>query len=103
IDYTNSASPKYYKELLDRKVLRIQTELCDRAPGRIGDDTIEWNVPMAQLKTVALSSDANDFVLRFPSSYVYVKSQAIVKATVAAGGSIVVSFSDNNGLDWKPV
>src|SRR6266550_3184706 len=93
IEYTNNASPKYYKELLDRKVLGIQTELGDRAPGRIGDGTIEWNVPMAQLKTVALSSDDNGFVLRFPSSYVYVKSQATVKATVAAGGSVTVSFS----------
>ena len=34
------------------------------------------NSKMAQLKTVALSSDANGFVLRFPSSYVYVKSAA---------------------------
>src|SRR6266542_714266 len=76
IEYTNNCSPKYYKELLDRKVLGIQSELGDRAPGRVGDGTIEWNVPMspAQLRTVALSSDDDGFVLRFPSSYVYVKS-----------------------------
>ncbi len=103
IEYTNNCSPKYYKELLDRRVLGIQTKLGDRAPGRIGDGTIEWNVPMAQLKTVALSSDDHGFVLRFPSSYVYVKSVANVTANVAAGGSVRVSFSDNNGLDWKPV
>src|SRR5205823_11627239 len=52
---------------------------------------------------VALSSDDHGLVLRFPSSYVYVKSAATVKATLAPGGSVAVSFSDNNGLDWKPV
>jgi hypothetical protein len=103
IEYTNNCNPKYYKELLDRKVLGIQSELGDRAPGRVGDGTIEWNVPMAQLKTVALSSDDTGFTLRFPSSYVYVKSAATVKATVGSGGSVKVSFSDNNALDWTPV
>src|SRR5205085_12213172 len=80
IEYTNHASPKYYKEILDRKVLGIQTELGDRAPGRVGDGTVEWNVPMDQLKSVALSSAPESFVLRFPSSYVYVKGQAVIKA-----------------------
>jgi hypothetical protein len=32
-----------------------------------------------------------------------VKGQATVKASVASGGTITVSFSDNNGLDWKEV
>jgi hypothetical protein len=105
IGYTNNCSPNYYKELLDRKVLGIQSELGDHAPGRIGDGTITWDVPMApaQLKTVALSSDDHGFVLRFPSSYVYVKSAATVRATVPSGGSVAISFSDNNGLDWKPL
>jgi hypothetical protein len=103
IEYTNSANPKYYKEILDRKLLGIQTELGDRAPGRVGDGTIEWNVPMNQLKSVALSSTPESFVLRFPSSYVYVKGQAIVKANAGSGGAMTVSFSDNNGLDWKEI
>ncbi len=103
LEYTNKMNEKYYKELHDRKVLGIQTELGDRSPGRVGDGTIEWNIPMAALKTVAFSSDGDAFVLRFPSSYVYVKSAVTVKANVATGGSIAVSFSDNNGLDWKEV
>jgi hypothetical protein len=103
IEYTNKASKKYYDELLDRKVLGIQTKLGDVAPGRIGDGTIEWAVPMAQLKSVALSSDDHSFVLRFPSSYVYVTGKATVKAKVADGGNVGISFSDNNGLDWKPL
>jgi hypothetical protein len=101
IEYTNKMNPTYYKELLNRKSLGIQTKLGDIAPSRIGDGTIEWNVPMDQLKAVALSSDDKGFVLRFPSSYVYVTGKASVKANVASGGKIAVSFSDNNGLDWK--
>src|SRR5437588_3923848 len=111
IDYTNNASPKYYKELLDRKVLGIQTELGDRAPGRIGDGTIEWNVPMRlqQLRASALAtenlsdmdkgvavadeSQSGVLVLRFPSSYVYVKSRVALDAAIAQGGAIKVSFS----------
>ena len=103
IEFTNNCSPKYYKELLDRKVLGIQTELGDRAPGRVGDGTIEWNVPMDKIATVALSNAPESFVLRFPSSYVYVKGMTTVKATVPDGGSVVISFSNNNGLDWKEV
>ena len=103
IEYTNDCNPETYKSLQRRKSLGMQAKLGDRAPGRIGDGTIEWVVPMEQLKSVALSHEANAFVLRFPSSYVYVKGQAKVKTTVAAGGSVIVSFSDNNGLDWTEV
>jgi hypothetical protein len=103
IEFTNKMNPTYYKELLDRKSLGIQTRLGDIAPGRIGDGTIEWNVPMDQLKAVALSSDDKGFVLRFPSSYVYVTGKAIINANVASGGKVGISFSDNNGLDWKPL
>ena len=126
IEYTNKCNPKYYAELLDRKLLGIQTRLGDVAPGRVGDGTIEWNVPLGieQLKASALSvenlaaakdgkgvavADASKpgvLVLRFPSSYVYVKGQAVLDIFRGYGnapGRIDVSFSDNNGLDWKPV
>ena len=103
IEYTNDCEAETYKSLTDRKHLGMQGKLGDRAPGRIGDGTIEWNVPMDQLKSVALSSDDSGFVLRFPSSYVYVKGKGTVKTTVASGGNVTVSFSDNNGLDWKEI
>jgi hypothetical protein len=103
IEYTNDMAKNYYKELQDRKLLGIQTELGDHTPGRVGDGTIEWNVPMKDLKSVAFSSEPNAFVLRFPSSYVYVKGEATVNTKVAAGGAITVSFSDNNGLVWKEI
>ena len=54
---SNKASPKYYAELLDRKLLGIQTKLGDRAPGRIGDGTVEWTIPLSpdQLRAVDLA------------------------------------------------
>lgn len=118
IEYTNSMNEKYYKELLNRKVLGIQTKMGDAAPGRVGDGTIEWNVPLAQLKAIALSTEnveaaaalkAGDaskpgiIVLRMPSSYVYVKAAAKLNAVIGEGGSISVSVSRNHGLDWTPV
>ena len=121
IQYTNNMEQGDYNALQDRKLLGIQTKLGDRAPGRVGDGTFEWNVPLKldTLKTVALTAEnlgatasgvtladagkPSVLVLRFPSSYVYVKGGAAIKAKVGAGGSIVVSYSENNGLDWKPV
>jgi len=126
IEFTNKANAKYYAELLDRKFLGIQTKLGDVAPARIGDGTIEWHVPLglAQLKASALTvenlvaaadgagvavadpSKPGVLVLRFPSSYVYVKGQAVLdifRGFGSSGGAIAVSYSDNNGLDWRPL
>lgn len=121
IRYTNNMDQGDHNSLQDRKLLGIQTKLGDRAPGRVGDGTFEWNVPLKldTLKTVALTADNLGvapagvtladaakpaiLVLRFPSSYVYVMGEAVIAANVAQGGSIAVSFSDNNGLDWKPL
>jgi len=38
-----------------------------------------------------------------PSSYVYLSGTLDLKAVVPAGGEVTVSFSDDNGLDWKDV
>ena len=39
-----------------------------------------------------------------PSSYVYLGGSLVLKPAIGpAGGSIKVSFSDNNGLDWKEI
>jgi hypothetical protein len=38
-----------------------------------------------------------------PSSYVYLGGTLTMKPVVGAGGSVAVSFSDNNGLDWKTI
>jgi hypothetical protein len=38
-----------------------------------------------------------------PSSYVYLGGSLAMQSTVGAGASIVVSLSQNHGLDWVPV
>jgi hypothetical protein len=43
------------------------------------------------------------FVLRMPSSYVYLTGMLSFTAAIGDGGSVSVMFSDNNGLDWKEV
>jgi hypothetical protein len=120
LDYTNKCSTKYYAEMLDRKYFGIQTDMGDIAPGRVGDGTAEWTVPMEieQLKAVAFSADnlasfgrgvgAADpsqpgvLILHFPSSYIYVKGLMLLDMNRGQGG-ITVSVSDNNGVDWKPL
>jgi hypothetical protein len=64
----------------------------DIAPGRVGNGTLEYDVPAGRLK-------ASPLVLRMPSSYVYLTG----KLAYRASGDVVVSFSDNHGLDWKEI
>ncbi|MBM4034951.1 MAG: hypothetical protein FJ291_24675 [Planctomycetes bacterium] len=107
--------------LKDRNGLSLQRRLGDIAPGRIGNGTLEYDVPVGDpaLLDAVLAADnvacgrkapalcAKDaakpgvLVIRMPSSYVYLGGEAAFQAIVGTGGSIAVSFSDNNGLDWK--
>lgn len=90
----------------------------DLAPGRVGNGTLEWEVPLkgGAFRRVALEADnladsaavrdpdrPGVLVLRMPSSYVYLTGKLILRASVGAGGSLAVSFSDNHGLDWREV
>jgi hypothetical protein len=91
----------------------------DLAPGRIGNGTLEYHVPLdASLAKSAwrlegLQADGKLRVkegveegileIRNPTSYVYLKGEAALAAAVGPGGSIKVLFSDNNGLDWRKV
>jgi hypothetical protein len=109
----------------DRGPLGFQTKLGDIAPGRTGNGTLEYAVPLASgaFKGGALTVDnlactADDkaapalhvkdaqnpgvLIVRMPCSYVYHTGTIDCKAVVGAGGQISVSISDNNGLDWKP-
>jgi hypothetical protein len=101
--------------------LRYSPKLGDLAPGRVGNGTLEYDVPLAsaELAQSALAyenlaaspagvaaADAGQpgvLVVRMPTSYVYLSGEADLKATVGQGGSIVVALSDNNGLDWRDV
>lgn len=109
-----------------RQGLNLQRKLGDVAPGRIGNGVLEYDVPLAngEFRRGALTAEnltsqgelnitippilrALDpakpgvLVVRMPSSYVFLKGRAELKAVVGEGGSIVVSVSDNNGLNWK--
>jgi hypothetical protein len=98
----------------------------DLAPGRIGNGTLEYDVPLATgefksgaLQIENLASKADDksdpavhladaakdgsLIIRMPCSYVYHTGQLALKSVVPPGGEISVQLSDNNGLDWKDV
>ncbi|HVR84237.1 MAG TPA: hypothetical protein VMU54_08000 [Planctomycetota bacterium] len=90
----------------------------DLAPGRVGNGTFEYQMPVASgaWRTGALVAenlaerpqvlDASKpavLVLRMPTSYVYLSGKLIFTPAVGPGGAVALSFSDNNGLDWKPI
>jgi hypothetical protein len=106
--------------------LRYAPKYGDLAPGRIGNGTLEYQVPLADpifrrgaLAAENLASRGEDgkspalhlkqsaapgvLTIRMPSSYVYLSGAVDLNAVVAPGGAIDVALSDNNGLDWKPV
>jgi len=113
--------------IIKRRVgMGLQRKLGDIAPGRIGNGVREYDVPLADgafrtgaLKAENLAAKADDgkapavhvkdpgkpavLILRMPSSYVYLTGELTFKAAVGGGGAVVVSFSDNNGLDWKEI
>jgi hypothetical protein len=87
----------------------------DLAPGRVGNGTHEYAVPVttAAYRAGALSADNLEetraavkdgskpgaLVVRMPSSYVYLSGKLAFKAS----GAVAVAFSDNHGLDWKEI
>jgi hypothetical protein len=93
----------------------------DLAPGRIGNGTLEYEVPLAggAYRSAALTVDnleakaarvldaaqPGSLILRMPSSYVYLTGTLTFTAALGAGdgSAVIVSFSDNNGLDWKEI
>jgi len=105
--------------LKKRRGLGLQRQFGDIAPGRVGNGTFTYEVPLADgalaVENLAAGSDDNGatvlrvknagkggvLILRMPSSYVYLGGEAVLDAVVASGGSIRVNFSDNNGMDWK--
>ncbi len=91
----------------------------DLAPGRVGNGTVEYDVPVrsSAYRTGALVVENLDdqavrvkdaarpgvLILRMPSSYVYLSGRLTYTAAVGAGGKVMVSSSDNNGLDWRTI
>lgn len=112
--------------LKDTSALAMCRQLGDVAPGRIGNGTHEYEVPLADgefrrgaltAENLATSAETGHapavlvrdasapgvLVIGMPSSYVYLSGEVRLQAALGSGGSIAVSFSDNHGLDWAPV
>ncbi|MCK4298078.1 MAG: hypothetical protein KAX80_01020 [Planctomycetes bacterium] len=98
----------------------------DIAPGRIGNGTHVYGVPLASgaaragaLRYENLASTADDqqgpalhvksgeqsgvLELRMPSSYVYLGGSMSGTFVVGEGGGLRVFLSRNNGLDWQEI
>jgi hypothetical protein len=110
----------------DRSRLSLQASLGDKAPGRLGSGTLEYDVPLASgafrkgvLTADNLACTAEDqatpalhlkdastdgvLVVRMPCSYVYTGGTLAFDAMVGNGGAVVVSFSDTQGAKWTEV
>lgn len=117
-------APGCLKMKVGQQFLRYTPKYGDLANGRVGNGTLEYDVPLADgsfragalsAENLACKSDdqaepalhvkdgaaEGTLILRMPSSYVYLAAFLACKATVGTGGEISASLSDNNGLDWK--
>lgn len=106
--------------------LRYAPKFGDLTNGRIGNGALEYDVPLASgafrggmLSAENIASTSEDhaapavhvkdpaqpgvLLFRMPSSYVYLGGELNFTPVIGDGGAIAVSFSDNNGLDWKEI
>lgn len=106
--------------------LRWTPRYGDLAPGRVGNGTHEYAPPASAAAFKAGCMDimdvnfvgedkagravilndgapAGSFVVRMPSSYVYLTGELSFQAVVGQGGAVKVEYSENNGLDWKEI
>lgn len=104
-----------------KEQLRYSPKYGDLAPGRVGNGVLEYAVPVKsdELAQAALSYEnltagnsgltaknaalPGVLILNMPTSYVYLSGQMQINSAIAAGGTIAVAVSDNNGLDWKEI
>jgi hypothetical protein len=88
----------------------------DIAPGRVGNGTVEYDVPLGKTAQALMVQNLEDhsarvkdssrpgvLVLRMPSSYVYLTGALTFSAAMEKGGCVTVCWSENNGLDWKEI
>ena len=122
----SGGEPGCLKEKVGQGQLKYSVAYGDLAPGRIGNGTAEYDVPLASgaFRSGALSAEnlvsksedaagpalhvkdaANPgiLIIRMPSSYVYLGGEIDYKAVLGEGGEVALAFSDNNGLDWKEI
>lgn len=91
--------------------LRYTPKDGDLANGRVGNGTLEYEMPVSgdwrsgvlEATNLGDRPEVKDpsrpgvLVLRMPSSYVYLTG----KLSYRASGDVAVSYSDNHGLDWR--
>ena len=103
---------------VNRGALGLQAEMGDLAPGRVGNGILEYDAMAdSQLAADALkfenlkleggkirvvdAAKPATLIVRMATSYIYLTGEMTSKSVVGDGGSITVSTSVNNGLDWK--
>ncbi|MGB2824383.1 MAG: hypothetical protein WBF17_25635, partial [Phycisphaerae bacterium] len=109
---------------IGKGALRYCPGYGDLAPGRVGNGTLEYDVPLADgafrlgalaAENLACRAEARGgaavhvkdaskparLVIRMPSSYVYLTGKLVFEPKLRAAGRISVELSTNNGLDWR--
>jgi hypothetical protein len=115
----NSDAPRCLTGKTGSRALVYTPQYGDIAPGRVGNGKLEYDVPLAggAFRTAALTADNLEeqtvrvkdasrpaiLILRMPSSYVYLTWRLALDAKIGDGGAVAISYSDNNGLDWKEI
>ncbi len=126
VNMLDGDAPGCLNKKIGTEDLRYSPRFGDLAPGRVGNGTLEYDLPLAggafrsgmlQVENLASSdgsgtaaalsvkdaSKAGVLVFRMPCSYVYLSGTLDLDAVVGKGGSIEVELSNNNGVDFKPV
>src|SRR5262249_11715374 len=113
------AAPRCAAMTTGSRALVYTPQYGDLAPGRVGNGKLEYDVPLAggafrsaalivdnlEDQTVQVKDPARPgvLILRMPSSFVYLTWRLSLDAKIGGGGAIAISYSDNNGLDWKEI
>ena len=126
VNIDRAEAPGSLKAKVGEGSLRHSPKWGDLAPGRVGNGTLEYEVPLASaafrgatVTATNLAATCEDHVqpavhvkdsastavldLRMPSSYVYLSGSLTFTPMLGDGGEIKVFVSDNNGMDWKEV
>lgn len=127
VNMLDGDGPGLLNKQIGTEDLRYSPRFGDLAPGRVGNGTLAYDLPLAggvfrsgmlQVENLASSDgsahtvptlrvkDAGKpgvLVFRMPCSYVYLSGSLDLDAVVGNGGAIDVELSNNNGLDFKPV
>lgn len=126
VDMDLGHEPSVLKTEVGTGDMKYAVEYGDMSRQRIGNGTLLYDVPVGTgaVATSALAwenlackadddkapalhvkdaSRAGTAVIRMPSPYVYLSGKLTGTFVVGSGGSVRISMSRNNGLDWKEI